>query len=211
MLMRFGELLVKGYVLLLIMAVGGLAGANFFGMFGYFLAEIASDGTHAPDCTIMKWCMHAGWFVGVGVALFGKIMQQRKAAKSSSDEAEQGQTKPKKRASKKKSKKTGEPDGILSSTFWGGVIGGIGGLMLGLSFVLLWFSLTYSPFSPEGWVESVKVERQRKIGSAQKEYVMTTKHPVAVYAFCIPLVLGVATGGVIGGVAGAMGKVKDIE
>ena len=40
---------------------------------------------------------------------------------------------------------------------------------------------------------------------------MTTDHPVAVYAVCIPLALGVATGGVIGGVAGAMGKVMDIE
>jgi hypothetical protein len=208
MLYKIGVLVTKGYVLLLIMGLGGLVGANLFGMFGGLLSEITSDGTHAPDYSIMKWCMHGGWFVGVGVALFGRIMQQRKAAKSSSEEAEQDQTKPRKRSIRRKPKRTGKPDGILSSTFWGGVIGGIGGLMLGLSFLLLFFSLTYSPFSPESWVESVRVEwRRDTVRPQDKGYVMTTDHPVAVYAVCIPAALGLASGAVIGGVAGAMGKV----
>lgn len=197
MLYKIGALVAKGYILLLAMAAGGLIGANFFGFFGVLVTFITSDRTHAPDTTIMRLCMHAGWFVGVGVALFGRIMQQRKAAKSRSGEAKQDHTKQKEPTFEKKLKSRGEPMGVLSSTFWGGLIGGIGGFVLGMSFLLLFFSLTYSPFSPADWVKSVHVERQ-ETGSTEEGYVMTTNHPVAVYAVFVPLALGVVSGGLTG-------------
>ena len=205
MLCKIGALVVKGYVLLLTMAVGGLFGANVFGFFALLVTFITSDRTHAPDTTITTWCAHGGWFIGVGVALLGSIMQRRKAAKSRSRHAEQHHTKQGWPAAKGRLESAGEPMGVLSSTFWGGLIGGIGGFVLGMSFLLLFFSITYSPFSPKGWVSSVHVERP-ETGSTEEGYMMTTNHPVAIYAVFVPPALGVVSGGLACGVTALMGK-----
>jgi hypothetical protein len=73
--------------------------------------------------------------------------------------------------------------------------------MLGGSFLLLWFSITYSPFAPREWVSSVSVER-RRVDRAYEEPLLTTDHPVALFAFFGPVALAAAGGAVFGAVNG---------
>jgi hypothetical protein len=82
--------------------------------------------------------------------------------------------------------------------------------MLGGSFLLLWLSLVYSPFSPAGWASSVSGERMRiDHSSIYKAWVMTTNHPVALYAFGGPIVLGAVAGGLICSIGTTIEKFKN--
>ena len=92
--------------------------------------------------------------------------------------------------------------GRLASTALGGLGGALLGGMLGGTFLLLWFSIAYSPFAPRLWVSSLTVERQRAGSSVRIEPVTATNHPTAQIAFGAPLLLGAITGAVFGGVAG---------
>lgn len=215
MLFTLGKLVVKGYGLLLAMAVGGLVFANLFGLVAFFVLaqEWASDRLQASGGTeSVLWWMHCGWFVGAGLAFFGTVTQNQKIKKrsfraSADHEDESEEPVPKKRKKQRRSK----PSGILSSIGFFSFFGGFLGLMLGGSLLLFWFSLTYSPFAPAGWASYVSVEQKQEPRTGHTKSMMTTKHPVAFYLFGAPIVLGITVGVLAGGVGAAMGKVEDVE
>ncbi|MEP3479954.1 MAG: hypothetical protein ABJZ55_11955 [Fuerstiella sp.] len=191
--------LAKGYGLLLTMAGGGLAFANIFGVVA---TAIQGSGERAPDTTPIKTSMHIGWIFGVGIALLGAVMEWRKRrAKAAVDSdpltiaKQTKQTKQTKQSSSKRQRR-----GLLVSAGWGGFFGVVLGAALGASFVLLWFSITYSPLAPREWVSSVSVERQRLGTSGREDPVMLSNHPVVVYAFGLPVALGAVGGAVFGSV-----------
>ncbi len=174
--------LAIGYGLLLTLAAGGLAFANIF---GFVATAFQFGGETAPDTTATKTWMHIGWFFGVCIALLGAVVQMRKRrAKQTSGEAseETSQEQDPKQASQE-----GRRHGLCASAAWGAFFGALLGAALGVTFILLWFSITYSPFAPRDWVESVSVERQRVGTSGREEPVATTDHPVALIAFGVPV------------------------
>ena len=168
---------------------------------------ISDINQHAVKNDLYQWGVHGGWCVGAVVAFVGTIQKHRRSTKRTVENSSNDSPKnpPKKRRVRKKAK------GVLSSMGGFGLVGGIIGLLTGASFALLWFSIAYSPFAPQCWVSSVSVERTMKTDSASGETTFTTRHPVAIYAFGAPIVLGVATGMIVGGVGAAMGKVKDVD
>ena len=194
--------LAIGYGLLLTLAAGGLAFANIF---GFVATAIHFGGETAPDTAAAKTWMHIGWVFGVCIALLGAVVQMRKRrAKQSGGEAseETGQEQEPRQASQE-----GRRHGLFASAAWGAFFGALLGTALGVTFILLWFSITYSPFAPKDWVESVSVERQRVGTSGREEPVSTTGHPVALIAFGVPVAFGTIAGAVFGGVV----RVTDVE
>ena len=187
--------LAIGYGLLLTLAAGGLAFANIF---GFVATALHFGGETAPDPTSTKTWMHIGWVFGVCIALSGAVVKMRKSPRkqaTSESPDETGQE-----PEPTQSPREGRRHGLLASAAWGGFVGALLGGMLGATFVLLWFSITYSPFAPSEWVSSVSVERQHVGTSRRKEPVALTDHPVAVIAFGTPLILGTIAGAVFGGV-----------
>jgi hypothetical protein len=140
--------------------------------------------------------MNIGWVFGVGVALLGAVVQRRKRqAKPTTGEAPKEIVQEPKQTSSK-----GRRHGLFVSAAWGGFFGALLGSALGVTFILLWFSIAYSPFAPRDWISSVSVDRQRVGTSRREEPVATTKHPVALFAFSLPVALGTIGGAVFGSV-----------
>lgn len=201
---KIGKAIVVGYGILLTLAAGGFVCANLAGFVrGAFLFATTYGAERAPDASPVQTWTHSGWVLGVVVALTGVIVKMRRKSrkksarkqKSRGDAAEQN-------ADSQQITQTGRRLGFLASTALGGLGGSLVGGMFGATLILLWFSLTYSPFAPQGWGSSVSVERRRVTASGRREPVLTTDHPVAVYAFGIPFVLGGIAGAVFGGVGG---------
>ena len=191
-----------GYGLLLTMAGGGLAFANIVGA---ITAAVQFGGQRAPDVEVMRTWMHGGWVFGVFIALVGAIATYRKRAKKrqlSPDSVDEQPSQLAPEPSSEQSASVGRPHGLLGSLAWGGIAGGILGTMLGCTFILLWFSVAYSPLAPRGWASSVSVEKHRVAGTAREEPVSVTNHPVALAAFAVPMVLCTVAGAVFGGVFG---------
>lgn len=213
MLFTLGKLFAKCYGLLLVVAVGGLVFANLFGLGAFLVQEISSDHQRAPATEPFQWWMHCGWLVGVGLALVGAFTKKRTSKKRSAARQAETDNEPEDLATPESGKwnTVGKRSGIFSSIAFFGFAGGFAGLMLGGSLLLLWFSLAYSPFAPAGWASSVNVEQRANSRLVENQEVMTTTHPVALYAFGIPIALGVAGGAVLGGVGAAMGKVEDVD
>lgn len=204
-LFRLLVLIAKAYAFLISLAAGGLIFANLFGvvvvLFQVGGASLAGS-ERAPDPTVATTWIHTGWCVGVVMAAIGGAItfwknRQRKQAQTEKFQSEAEEQKPE----LAENKKQGRRHGTLGSIGYGGLFGAFLGGMLGGTFMLIWFSLTFSPFAPQQWVESVSVERQRT-GTAREEPVATTNHPVAIWAFAIPLTLGAAAGAVMGAVYG---------
>lgn len=179
------DFIVNGYGFLLTCAAGGLAGASFVPMLAHAVNTAADLGWSGQQ---LKLIGHYGWGFGVLAAGVGAAIKWWKTkpnliTKSSiTPESEHPQ---------------GKKHGVLGSMAWAGAIGTFLGVMLGLTFVLFWFSITYSPFAPQSWVESVRtVEHRRPDG--RREQGITSNHPVLWYAFGIPVGLGAATGTVLG-------------
>ncbi|MEQ8855220.1 hypothetical protein [Gimesia sp.] len=215
MLLTLGKRLAQGYGLLLAMAAGGLVFANLFGLGAFLIQEIGSDNQRAASLELYRWWMHCGWWVGVGLALTGAVTRKRatqtKTAGEQTTADADAESADLATPESGKWKTVGKRSGVLSSIAFFGCAGGFAGLMLGGSLLLLWFSLAYSPFAPAGWAGSVKVEQRANGHLIENERVMTTTHPVALYAFGVPIGLGATAGAIIGGVGAALGKVEDVE
>ncbi len=185
--------LAVGYGVVLTLAAGGLAFANIFGI---AVTAIQFGAEDAAETMPTRTVMHVGWVFGVCVALVGAIQQIRKRGwslathESASGEVNGQQEQPATEGAKR---------GVLVSAAWGSFFGAILGAALGVTFILLWFSIAYSPFAPKGWGASIKVERERVGASRIEEPVAKTRHPVALYAFGLPVALGVVGGAVFGG------------
>lgn len=185
--------LADAYCVLLALAAGGLAFANIFGVLA---TAFHFGGDVVPAATPVKHWMHIGWVFGVCVALVGVIVQWRKRlANEGAVEAPQESVPQVDQVSPEVGRK-----GFLISAAWGGFFGTLLGAALGVTFILLWFSITYSPFAPQSWVSSVSVENQRVEPSKTEVPVSVTNHPVALYAFGLPVVLGAIGGAAFGGI-----------
>jgi hypothetical protein len=195
MFRSLGKLLAVGYSLLLSVAAGGFIGANF-ALFVPGIADIFFNpgGRATQPVTYLRWA-HGGWLVGAGVTLVGFVLQRRRFANRTADEE---------RHRKRRHallQDNSSSHGVLASAGIGAACCGLLGALLGGSFLLLWFSLAYSPFSPS-WDRTMTVERARTLPRRRTQIVHTTQHPIALYAFFVPTVLGAASGAVIGGVTG---------
>jgi hypothetical protein len=211
MLSKLGNLLVQGYGLLLTVAAGGFLGAKIAGIVPALTALI-SGSTRAPDPEFVQSWMHGGWVVGAGLFALGAVGQKLRPA-GKRELAEQLRRRRKSVSERDGSKSKGfraaigsQPCGVLGSVGVGGLVGGFLGLMLGGSFLLLWFSIACSPFAPDGWASSIFVETVGSEIRLPRERVATTRHPVALYAFFAPIVLGAVAGAAICGVAAAFQK-----
>ena len=191
--------LATGYGMLLCLAAGGLVFANFF---GFFVGLFEFGTGNRSDPSILQAWTHRGWIFGVCFALLSIVMKKRKGTKKQASQSRgdlQEQSEPRQKS--RRTPRTARRYGFLASTALGGLGGALLGGMLGGTFILLWFSMTYSPFAPQAWVSSVSMERER-LGSARRTPVASTDHPVALIAFGAPLALGTVAGAVFGGVGG---------
>lgn len=191
MFRKFAELLMQGYFLLLTAAAGGFVGANF-AVFVPVIAEFFFNpsGRATQPATYLRWT-HAGWVVGAALALVGSILQRRRSAQRTSRNEHHSAT---------SAEPVTTPRGVLASAGVGSLCCGLLGAMLGGSFLLLWFSLAYSPFSPN-WDRTIAVERDRTFPQGRGgHWVHTTTNPIALGLFFGPSVAGAASGAVIGGV-----------
>lgn len=196
MISKLIEFLVKGYALLLAVAVGGFLGANVAGLVaGVSRSFLDPDGRPVRAEDILAWS-HWGWLIGAGLALVGGILQARRSGLRKEDEELR---RPRRWA---RLRSYPSPRGVLVSAALGGVGLGLLGAMLGGTFLMLWFSLAYSPFAP-AWRSAVTVERDRTMarrrGEPRSQYFHETRHPVALYAFWGPAILGAAAGVLLGG------------
>lgn len=213
MLITLGKRLFQGFGLLLAMAAGGLAFANLFGFGALLFLKVSSVGNRAPSAEPYGWWMHCGWFVGVGLALVGALTQKRAAHNRGVVKRMEAESQPADLATPESGnwKTIGKKSSLFSSITFFGCAGGFAGLMLGGALLLCWFSLAYSPFAPAGWASSINVEQRADSRLIENEEVLTTKHPVALYAFGVPILLGATGGAILGGVGAALGKVEDVE
>jgi hypothetical protein len=205
MLSKFGDLLVQGYGLLLIVAAGGLLGAKVAG-FLQVAIEFASNADRAPDPEFVQAWIHGGWVVGAGLFAFGAFGQKLRSPRRRTP-SEYLRRRRKSSPGQDRSESKGfrvtigsQPCGVLGSIGVGGLIGGFLGLMLGGSLLLLWFSIACSPFAPEGWFSSISVETVGSEIRLPRERAATARHPAALYAFFAPIVLGAVAGAAICGV-----------
>lgn len=153
MFSKLFDLIVKGYGLLLSLAAGGLIFANLFGVVVGAMQSIGvilfgSEMDFDPRVT-QSW-IHRGWFFGVSVALTGDAIALRKhrRRKSSRQNQKQGESKQRKFKFSQEVRQS-RRYGFFASTGIAGLLGAFLGAMLGGSFLLIWFSLTYSPFAPQ--------------------------------------------------------------
>lgn len=203
MWLKIGKRIALGYGILFTLAGAGLAFANIVGVLAHAFLFRAEQ---PADPSVLKMWMHGGWFFGVGIGLLPMIVKKIKMSKDQvsretlNRDHQENDTPPETQESPGKMTEE-RRHGLLGSLAWGGFFGTILGAILGASFVVLWFSLIYSPFAPDRWASTVAVERQQ-LPSGRKETVLTTDHPVALYAFGIPLMLGCVAGVVTGGVVG---------
>lgn len=195
MIATFGKWLWSGYQLLLVLAAGGFIGANLAG-FVAGVIEFASNAQRAPTPDLYKGWMHGGWLVGAGLFFVAEILRRRSKKRSTAGKRLQRESEQSARGFSP-SQNHGRPAGRLTAIGVGSLIGAFLGLLLGASFLLLWFSLTYSPFAPGGWASSVTLE-WLNIPPELPEPVLATDHPVALYTFCVPIALGAIVGGLFG-------------
>lgn len=192
--------LLMGYGLLLTLAAGGLAFANLFGVAA---TAIQFGGERAPDAGVARMWMHFGWVFGVCIAAIGAAMKLRKKSSDPNpicapEEISQTQVK-----DQDQTPSEGTRHGFFVSAMWGGGFGALLGAALGVTFVLLWFSIAYSPFAPQGWASSISVERQPVSTSVREEPFAVSGHPVVLFAFGLPVVVGTLSGAVFGGIVRA--------
>jgi hypothetical protein len=190
LLARLGTLLIRGYVLLLTVAAGGLVGANVAAFVPVIREFFFNPEERATPPAVMLGWLHGGWLVGAGLALAGAVLHRRRSAHRAA-QSEQPR--------RPLWSTDAPPRGVLASIAGGAAGGGLLGALLGATFLLLWFSLTYSPFFP-GLDRTIKIERDRTHPRLTERPVHTSTHPVAVAAFFIPTALGVVGGAVLGGV-----------
>lgn len=197
--------LAIGYGLLLTLAAGGLAFAN---LFGFAATAIQFGGDHAPDTGAARMWMHLGWVFGVCMAATGAAIKIRKEGSKphtiETPQKEQSQEiAPTQNKDPDEPSATGTRHGLIVSAMWGGGFGTILGAALGVTFVLLWFSIAYSPFAPQDWVSSISVERQPVSTSVREEPFAVSGHPVVLFAFALPVAVGALCGAVFGGIVRA--------
>jgi hypothetical protein len=207
MLAKFGKLLGQGYSLLLAAACGGFLGANlaaFVPAIGEFFFNSQQRAT--PPETFRRW-MDGGWLVGAGFALVAALVEIRRRRAKQLASRKQGHE-----TSAQGREHYPRPRTVLGSMVAGAAGFGLLGAILGATLLLFWFSLVYSPFSPAGWGASVNLEVDRTSFPSQSptrgRIMHTTNHPVALYLFFVPVLVGAGGGALFCGAAKLVEKVN---
>jgi hypothetical protein len=141
------------------------------------------------------WAQHTCWLAFLALAIFGlatgKLQTNRWVERSTADDA------------------ADEPTGTPIKGFPAMVLGAFGGSILGIilggALLMMWFSLSLSPWPMEGWFESLRwdsAEGQRHDDSRAGGIGMATNHPVAIAMFCIPIAMLGVTGAIAAGFGG---------
>lgn len=210
---RLLRVTIRAYAILLLTALGGLLVAQAAGL----LAPVLMDGENKSD-QVRLW-VHGAWVCGSLVAFAGAVSGKfrflggepgrfRGLGRPSAPGADlPGATD--RTSGSSTDAPSGKRSSVLGAAGFFGFIGGACGAVLGCSLLLVWFSLTYSPFARTSWVASTRVEKERVDPSRQETPVMKTDHPVALYLVGIPAGMGLLAGILIGGVGAAAGAVTD--
>jgi hypothetical protein len=193
---RYVVMLARAYGYLLGIAAGGFIGGMFAGFIPVCI-EIATSPQERPDSSFYKNWVHGGWWVGAGLFAAAAIVHWwRKPLKST--QAAEGQLEHSPEPDEEDEEFVTRP--IKSRTVTIGLFGLCGaflGLFFGGSLMLLWFSLTLSPFGPESWNASLSLT-DLSVNQSRPRHAMATNHPFALYAFFGPIVLGAIAGAVMG-------------
>ncbi|MFG0332477.1 MAG: hypothetical protein ACF8TS_03855, partial [Maioricimonas sp. JB049] len=109
---------------------------------------------------------------------------------------------------------TVQKSGVLSTAAFFGFLGFIGGAAIGMTLVLMWFSIASSPWPPEGWVESFETPRLRTtehpVHRRPADGIRSTSsHPLLLTVGLGPAVLLTVLGALGGGIAAALGYVTE--
>ncbi|QDU37666.1 hypothetical protein Mal4_19820 [Maioricimonas rarisocia] len=104
--------------------------------------------------------------------------------------------------------------GVLSTATFFGFFGFVCGAAIGMTLVLMWFSIASSPWPPEGWLESFESPRLRTtehpIHRRPADGIRSTSsHPLLLtVGLAPPLLLGLL-GALVGGIAAALGLITE--
>lgn len=209
MLWNLWKLLAAGYLLVLTVAAGGFVGANVAGLIPVMGEQFFDNNGRAlrPE-THLRW-MHGGWLVGAAIFSVGGVLEARRRRTAKRTATSTGDDADRRRKRQARLASYPSPRTLVGSAAVGSIIGGFLGMILGGTFLLLWFALAYSPLSPPSWGASVAVESDRRV---RGEYFdaprHTTRHPIALYAFFAPAVLGLVSGALFGGIVKIKGQVS---
>lgn len=209
LLFRVGRIFLNVYAVVLLTALGGLLGANFTGL---IVALSTSDLDASSPLTLagksFSWA-HVGWIGGALIAFLGALTGHVRFFRGHAENVDSGETNEKVLGRSEIAAATPElltddhsqvhvvTMGPVKTIAIFTLAGLILGMVLGASLVVPWFSIAYSPFAPQGWQESVKVEQKRTPGTPVKRNVHTSSHPVIAYLFLVPAGLGAVVGGTI--------------
>lgn len=208
---RVGKSAIWAYGVLFMTAVGGLLGAQLAGLIGAMVFPSDHTGVQAQ-----AW-IHGGWYAGTLLAFVGavtgrlrfisggSVVRPTKAGKQATESSPEPPTPPAPEPNRRRT----QPTGVLRAAGTLGLIGGFVGMFFGCSLLVFWFSLTYSPYAPKTWRSSVAVKMDRTRPGEPRRPVMTTSHPVALGLVAVPAALGATAGIVGGGLAAALGQVRD--
>jgi hypothetical protein len=170
------------------------------GMLGLFVDAMLLAIT--PRYWHAGWAQHAGWlafFILAVVQLVrGKLEANWWVEQSASGQADD--------ASDDAHNARGTPVHRLAGAMLGAFGGAILGVILGGALLMIWFSLSLSPWPPADWADSLSWDAadDRPRGDSRDGGLrMTTSHPVAMAMFCVPIAL-LSLGGSIFGFFGSV-------
>lgn len=196
-----------GYGILLTAAAGGIAFACVFGVVATALQITGVDKESVSQP--LPW-HQIGWIFGVLVSLSGSFMKWQAShskragivADSSPDSehpAAYSDT-ANSETTNLETAESGRRGGLVVSAAWGGFFGGLLGVALGVTFIMFWFSIVYSPFAPKSWVSATSVEEHYDATLRRQAPVITSRHPMVLQVFAVPVVVGLVGGAVFGAV-----------
>ena len=203
-----GKSVGRVYLLLWMVAVGGIAAANVAGLLSMIFVASENKATY-----VAPW-VHTGWVIGAGLAFVGAItgnLRMISGAPKEKNSVEPSNTTTS-HATKAAVAPTANPDttsSLPSAVLGIGFFGGLLGFLFGVSLLVFWFSLGYSPFAVAEWVESIKVSSSTMSPGGIPTPTKTSSHPVAIYLVAVPAVTGSLIGAIAGAIGGALGKVHD--
>ena len=151
---------------------------------------------------------HVLWCVGALVAAVGLPLGKIRffggnSSKPAADEAP-----------KELAPGTVRKSGVLSTATFFGFFGFACGAAIGMTLVVMWFSIASSPWPPEGWLESfetpdIHADRHLHHRHHHDGVGATSSHPLLLTVGLGPAVLLTVLGALVGGIAAALGYVTE--
>ncbi len=151
------------YGMLLATSVGGLTGAYAFAKTSRIFYQ--TQGGMADRTDTITWWQHCGWILVGGIFLIMRIYQIRNPRVSLTNVAAEQLVNLKKKGDEQEDQtppeKSAEPAAQPLNPWVEVVIiiwlGGFMGALMGVSLLLIWYSLTWSPFYPASDSDSISI------------------------------------------------------